>query len=84
MNITKLKRFFGVAFCLGAISLGISTLSTSVMATDDQTPILKRTLLSIVQNAKIDEKTKVGVYVKVLENGKVVFSSDGNTYSDET
>ena len=79
MNITKLKRFFGVAFCLGAISLGISTLSTSVMATDDQTPILKRTLLSIVQNAKIDEKTKVGVYVKVLENGKVVFSSDGNT-----
>ncbi|MGM9991390.1 MAG: D-alanyl-D-alanine carboxypeptidase/D-alanyl-D-alanine-endopeptidase [Candidatus Bruticola sp.] len=80
MNTTTVIRHFLGAFLLfGTMVWGAASGTLSVRAADDQTPILKRELYSIVKNAKIDEKTKVGVYIKVLENGRVVFSSDGNT-----
>ncbi|MGM9998709.1 MAG: D-alanyl-D-alanine carboxypeptidase/D-alanyl-D-alanine-endopeptidase [Candidatus Bruticola sp.] len=79
MNTTVIRRFLGAVLLLGAVTYGAVSGTMSVRAADDQTPILKRELYSIVQNAKIDDKTKVGVYIQVLENGRVVFSSDGNT-----
>ena len=72
-----------IKMAVGALVLGgLATWgSVAAQVSEDPALALKDNLAAIVAHAENqgDMETKVGVYVKVLENGRVLFSSDGLT-----
>ncbi len=79
MNEGSWKKILLSAVCAAALGLGIKFNAVQAQTSADSVAILKSDLLAIAKEAKITDKTKVGVYVRVLDNGRVVFSQGGNT-----